>query len=673
MLANTAYVTKHVLSLFSCNSGYAFNEIYLTGVKMKFFFQYSISLLGIKAPWFSWLAAVTLIVWPAWELYKLFTMSISQMSICKKLTGEINSLKAKRTLSENCGIDSPIVDQLRHMFSAIPFLDAKWASFRSKLIYRPVPYTEDVEQVWLTVSAAEIFPEDIFLGSDFNKRHFHSIPGIVTGIGLLMTFAAILVGLLDVNIVDNKVHGLENLIGGLSGKFVSSVAALFAATAFVILEKRVFHRLNGVRHELVSSIDSLVPRRSETHLLDEISQNISEQTNSFRLFNSDLSRIFTNSLSQSMGPVLERMVTAIDDLNRLTESSKVELLSAITEMNGLLKRSEQSRQESISGQVASLLSDLQKSLSESIEKMSKDFSKSLTGTAQDQFSKVAETIGATAQVLEAMNSQFTSTQTALQELVSLAKQSTESQFSNGSALIERMVKVFSGSLIHMETKLAELSEKMTSTMEASTVKTGEAADEVLEGVRNLNEQTVNQLVTVLNKHEGQLDRVDQLKTALMDAVNEFGTYVTGYNTINSELKSVSKDANSVMLLLSQSASKLNENQDSFNKIAELVNDEIQMLADSNEKQSKLWDDINSSMEQYKATFKTVESSATTILAQIAVHLQNFSRATTDHFNQTVTVANDHISVAVGQLSTSIEQLSEKLDDLSDIVDSIPRR
>ncbi len=640
---------------------------------MKIFFQCSIHLLGIKAPWFSWVAAVALIVWPAWELYKLFTMSISQVRICNKLSGNINDLKAKNQLRGNCGIDSSVIDQLRQLFSDVPFIDAKWATFRSKLIYRPVSSNDDAEQVWLTVSAAEIFPEESFLGADFNKRHFHSIPGIVTGIGLLMTFFAILVGLLDVTVDQNKVLGLDNLINNLSGKFLSSVAALFAATIFVICEKRAFHSLNRVRDELISVIDALIPRRSESHLLDEISQNISEQTNAFRLFNSDLSRIFTNSLSQSMGPTLERMVTAIDDLNRLTESSKVELLGAITEMNGLLKRSEQSRQESISGQVESLLRDLQKSLSESIEKMSKEFSKSLTGTAQDQFSKVAETVGATAQVLDAMNSQFTATQTALEELVLLAKQSTESQFNNGSALIERMVNVFSGSLIHMETKIGELSEKMTAAMEATTLKTGEAAGEMLEGVRSLNEQAVNQLVAVLNKHEGQLERVEQLKAVLMDAVNEFGTYVTGYNTINSELKSVSKDASSVMQLLSQSASKLKESQDAFSKIAGLVNDKIQLLADSNEEQSELWDEINSSMDQYRTTFKTVENSAASILSQITAHLQNFSKATNDHFNKTITVANDHIGKAVGQLSTSIEELSEKLDELSDIVESIPKR
>lgn len=59
-----------------------------------------------------------------------------------------------------------------------------------------------------------------------------------TGFGLLITFVAILVALRDVNIdKNNDVQGLPNLIGGLSGKFVSSIAALLAATVHALIEK----------------------------------------------------------------------------------------------------------------------------------------------------------------------------------------------------------------------------------------------------------------------------------------------------------------------------------------------------------------------------------------------------------------------------------------------------
>ncbi|MBI4639592.1 MAG: hypothetical protein HY731_02795 [Candidatus Tectomicrobia bacterium] len=86
-----------------------------------------------------------------------------------------------------------------------------------------------------------------------NRNFFIAIPGIVTGIGLLVTFLAILVALLDVRIVDNRVQGIENLIQGLSGKFVSSIAALLAATFFLVCEKWLFHALANSRIRAVAT------------------------------------------------------------------------------------------------------------------------------------------------------------------------------------------------------------------------------------------------------------------------------------------------------------------------------------------------------------------------------------------------------------------------------------
>jgi len=639
---------------------------------VKQLFTLTFSLFGISAPWFSWVAAVVLVLWPAWAIFKLFTLSRRQEGICNKLILEIKELHTKYPLQGRLGLHAAAIDRLRQLFADIPFLVGKWNIFRASLLYSALPDEDDTQQVWLTESSAIVFPEDGFLGSDFNKRHFHAIPGIVTGIGLLMTFAAILVGLLDVRIIDNKVHGLENLIGGLSGKFISSVAALSAATVFLFLEKRVFHRLNGVRIALISEIDSLVPRRTESHILEEISCNIAEQTKAFRTFNSDLSLKLRNSFSESVGPTLERMVLAIDSLNKLADSSKAELLEAICQMNHLLKKSEETRQDSISGQVESLLSDLQKSLSESIGRMSREFSSSLTGTAQDQFKRVAETVGATAQVLEGMNVQFTNTQSALQDLIAQAKQSTESQLNNGTALVDRMVTVVGGTLAQMEEKITDLSLKMATTIEGTAEKSAEAAGGIISEVRALNEQTVEKFVAVFRKHEEQLDRVDLLKQTLQEALAEFGEYVTGYDEINRELKSAARDINSNLQLLSQSSQRMKAVQESYNKIAVLAADKIHLLAESNEKQREIWKEINESMDSYKTTFQTVQVGASSVLSMITEHLQKFSRATQDHLDKTVTVANDHVNKAVNLLGGQIEELGEALVDLSEIVEEINR-
>jgi uncharacterized phage infection (PIP) family protein YhgE len=87
---------------------------------------------------------------------------------------------------------------------------------------------------------------------------------------------AILVALLDVRIdtQTNQIEGLPLLIEGLSGKFVSSIAALLAATIFLLMEKRLAHRLSKGRLRLISSIDALMPRLSSIRVLADLQRNI---------------------------------------------------------------------------------------------------------------------------------------------------------------------------------------------------------------------------------------------------------------------------------------------------------------------------------------------------------------------------------------------------------------
>jgi ABC-type transporter Mla subunit MlaD len=211
---------------------------------------------------------------------------------------------------------------------------------------------------------------------------------------------------------------------------------------------------------------------------------------------------------------------------------------------------------------------------------------------------------------------------------------------------------------------------MRSTIEGTATRSSEAAGEIISEVRNLNEQSVQKYLEVIKKQEDQMDRVDLLKQMLKDAVEDFGEFVTGYNEINDGMRNVSQDVKTAIALLSQTIEKMQKGQDSLNKLAEFARDQVEDITHSQEKQEEIWKGIETSMVNYRRVFQEVEGTSAHVLTQISAHLQQFSRATQDHFTATVTVANEHVNTAVGKLGTSIEELSEKLDDLSEVVSEI---
>ena len=607
------------------------------------------------------------IIWPSIEIVRLYGLKKQNKSALLGAIGEINDLIEKFSIRGSGGRDAQVIGYLDKIFDSNHTLSFPWRSFKTKLIRREIngenEERHDQDQVWSSSSAVSVYSEQLSFGRGFNKQRFVALPGILTGIGLLFTFLAILIGLLDVKILDNKVHGLEGLIGGLSGKFISSIAALFSATIFLLIEKIVFYEMNTVRLSFIDALDNLLPVRTEAYFLNELCQTMSSQNAAFRTFNSDLSVGLRNNISESMNPILDKVVVAIDQLKELTRGSQAELL-------GVLKNAKESEHGVMTGKIEELLTDLKDSLSFTIKEMSKEFNKSLTGSAQDQFNDVVKSIGDTAAILSGMNTQFTGTQEALTELINLSKVSTKDQLAEGSTELKKMVNNLDGFMLTIEARFAVLSDAMKQSIEGSAEKSTQAADGIMAKVGELNQQSVEKFMEVLSKHEGQLDRVDQLKVSLESAVEEFGTYVTGYNEINSGMRYVAEDVKIAMNSLSASVQKMNESQDSIKDVAVLAASQVEELNMSQKLQVETWKNIETSMESYRDVFREVETSASHVLSDINLHLQQFSSATQDHFNKTVTVANDHVFNAVGQLAVSISGLSEKLEDLEEVVEKI---
>jgi hypothetical protein len=241
---------------------------------------------GLDAPKFAWLAAAALILIPLCALLYLFREVRRQLTILSDAADRIDSLRSRisgRPIggAENAlrksfknGLTANAYSSLADILGNSPTLLHAWSSYSATLVVRSERPGE--EQFWASESAAAVFTDGAIWERRVNRAFYNSIPGVVTSTGLLFTFLAILVALIDVRIdtQTNQIQGLPLLIEGLSGKFVSSIAALLSATIFLLAEKPLVHRLSKSRLRLVASIDALVPRLSATHVMAEIHREI---------------------------------------------------------------------------------------------------------------------------------------------------------------------------------------------------------------------------------------------------------------------------------------------------------------------------------------------------------------------------------------------------------------
>lgn len=148
-----------------------------------------------------------------------------------------------------------------------------WHEFEETLLI-----SGPAEEVFATQSIESVFTKNALIEDNVHTTFYNAVPGILTGVGLLMTFVAILDGLSHVSVAANMdVQGIGGLINGLSGKFVSSIAAVTCAVSFVFVERIAYAQPNQAYRKLMNSLSTLFKRKTTEQLLFGIQSQLLAQ------------------------------------------------------------------------------------------------------------------------------------------------------------------------------------------------------------------------------------------------------------------------------------------------------------------------------------------------------------------------------------------------------------
>ena len=479
------------------------------------------------------------------------------------------------------------------------------------------------ERYWVSEDIGAIFNETITVGN----QNYKNAPAIITGVGLLATFLAILVALLDMQLINNRIQGLDLLIHGLSGKFLSSVVAVACATLLVSAEKGFFHPVKARATSLCMTLRKLLPRLTSAQILLDLHGEIAEESKILKNLSSGLAFNLSQGLSEAVGPAMERMATL--------------------------------------------------------------FNESLTSATQGQFGQISESLGTTALLLQGMNSQFGLTGNVLNELMDMAKRTVANETANRENNIEQvtgvvgdlmgklqdhagesmgsMEKALAAITCDMSRRMTELSTQMASVVENMSERSAGSAKEVLDQAGSLTARSAEQLALLLESHSAEMAKVDDLKTALDGTLRQFATSIGRYSEMTDNLEKLTTEVNASVASLAGITKSVADSQEMAVNLLSSSAKQMESLKGFSKGQEEVWERIASSMTQYEAVFQKVEGHAKELLGQIARHLGGYSTVTEKHFNMLTTTADNFISQASGRLSGSIDELGEQLDELHSAV------
>ena len=524
---------------------------------------------------------------------------------------------------------------------------------------------------------------------------------MLTGAGLTLTFIAILWALYGVhydkaNTVD-PISGIDVLINGLSGKFLSSIVALLLSILFTLYEKSAARRLRTRYERMIAAVGEAIPDLPPSRILLDIRRYTHDQTVSVSHISSDVVDRLVGAFNIAVVPTLTSGMSS-----GVAEKLQSEFRPTMQRMNDTLESLkaaivglESQKQESVTGEIRTLVTSLETSLVNALRKMGEDFHQALTGAANQEFGNVQGTLEATRHMLSEMNTQFGGMQAAFSAIIEKADQSTSDQMKTGRQQSEALTALMNGLMVRMQesadqnlgsvrtqltlvvSDLAErvgtLSNDMMAAADTVAKQAQTSANQVVQQTGAWSEATAKRLEGLLTNIEARsrdfqaagqsllkareflADLISQNAGALdrmAEASRQVQAYSTGLTGQTDALKGISQ-------LQSQVTVQLRETSGS--------------LRASTEQNEKMLAEYRRTFAEYKGVIGELDQSLGKILGTIQAGLRDYNQSIENNFKEIVKISNPMISEASSYLQAQIEELSGQLEELGSVISTAMER
>lgn len=309
------------------------------------FLTWDISLWGgLHSPALSWLGAGAMIVYFAWHVGRLLYgvrhtarafrrigPDLSELAETRqRLYGDSQWLKARmpgggaRTRAGSAALTCTDLDDVQKLDTILhdePLFQQPWAHYRRTLVVERVPWFIE-PRIFSTCPAAEFFSQETLFAGRLNLAFYHQLPSLMTGIGLLLTFVAILVGLSKLHAEGPTVVGIDGLINGLAGKFLTSIVGLICANLFVMIEHRVVARLTRLHHKFLDLIDELFPRKTLEQMVENLALPAESERTMLSRPRPDLGDGWVSSAADQLSPAVAALTAAVRSLHALKSEDR---------------------------------------------------------------------------------------------------------------------------------------------------------------------------------------------------------------------------------------------------------------------------------------------------------------------------------------------------------------
>ena len=585
-----------------------------------------------------------------------------------RLKGNLDqAIQAIKKLKTSTGKGQAInIDLIRNEIMTAQKLGHCWSEFAETL--HPQTATDDMGQErvvrWRSTVPAEVFFNvETLIAVELRTEYFKHQPGILTGIGIIGTFAGLLRGLSTFSVSSDPETvrlSLDTLIHGVVEAFTVSASAITLAMITTFLEKIIITRQIKQLEDLCQLLDSLFEGGAgEEYLARLVKSGESSATQTAQLKDA-----LVSDLKEMLAEMTRQQTEAIADSFRESSSAQI----ATTEQSG--------------DRIAQAISD---SLSEPLQKIAAAVNTTSDTNGQVVTRALNEALITFSQKMEDMfggqmgniNQLLQQTTTAMQSTVARFDQLSDNLSDAGKNAADVMSERLSTALESMEARQLTLNNTMTEfvsqlrdTVQSSQSETNSQLQKTLvligDQVAAMTDQLQKQAQAAADTHENQQTHLQQNASAL---AQELAAQVqTSMSSMQQQLASMME------VIKEQSAQASLSNTEQQKTLTQHTQATVEGMSDRIETSmatiNELAQSSQSSMQQQLTIMLDVmkEQSAQTSASNaeqqknLSLHTQHTVDSLTDRIESSMATIDEHAKASQSTVQHQLQVMVEALKD-----------
>ena len=636
-----------------------------------------------------------------------------------------DAIEALRQVEQESNLNKNALD---HVFdNSIPLKHA-WLNYKHSFhdSYEVVDGADVLRSSRATVSSDVFFSQSVIVDTPLRVEFYKHLPGIITGVGIIATFAGLLFGLLAFDPAGNpeKVQdSLGLLLGGVSEAFMASALAIATAMIITWREKSWLRQCYAQLEMLTTEIDdffesddtveeylarllkssqanetnarqlkdSLVNELKVmmTNLVDENKKNqitfASQLTDSYSKTSKDMADQIGQSISDTLQAPLEKIASSVQQVSGDQGSAVQELMTDVltafitklestfgAQMNGMSEMMTQS---------VSAMKEMQLGFTQLITDM-KVNSESSTKSLENQMSKMIEDIQHKQNAMsDQMNSMVEHLSKGAEKIGEQGQYAIEQLNGKVSELIGHMGGTMSGVMADMAKQRIEQDRTIADNQHKLHEQSSILIDSLGVEIKELIVHSQN----AVESYKNNIQKLTQVTTDSITGMNngaekmrlaseQFNTAGTSLISVTDKTSQLISEVTTTSTHLTSASSNLisllndyKNSQDSVNHAISTLDSLIKQAQSEAGMSTKMLDDMNQMTTALNQVKKEMQDYLEQVSDVLVKSFDSFGASVETSLNHSLGIYDNTLDQAVKRLSSGVEGLGSFVEDLEDIV------